>query len=448
MRPTGDAPAGSEPLCRQASGTWRLAPSLGPRTFALTLGAAALIAFGALAALLPRLPLRHGPAYYHQGAVNILRGEGYVVRFPPDYPGPRVRRAFWPPGYSAFLAAVYAVVGPREGAALAALAVALTYAVARAIVREGTSRLAALLFLALALTTKMSRDAYPEALFTCLVLLALWAALGRRGLWWQVAAGLALGLAHLVRPVALLLPAVLPVVLRLLGRSWRSSALAGAVVLAVSLSVVAPWTVRNWLLFGRFVLISTNGGENLWKGNNPQATGALMDPPMTPELSAAQDEVDWDAAARRQAIAFVRSNPLKLPGLALGKLYHTCGFGMVRWAAQRGGGGLELAATAALAWATALVLALCAAQFAWAAARVASEGSAAWGWALVPPLLGGYFLAFPLVFFGLRRFIYPGYPFYALSLVVLGDWVGSAIRARRLGLAPSGAAPVCGRSGS
>ena len=41
-------------------------------------------------------------------------------------------------------------------------------------------------------------------------------------------------------------------------------------------ATIAPWSIRNNAVFGEFVLLSTNGGPNLWMGNNPDSTGFYM----------------------------------------------------------------------------------------------------------------------------------------------------------------------------
>jgi hypothetical protein len=84
--------------------------------------------------------------------------------------------------------------------------------------------------------------------------------------WAAVAAGLLLGFASLTRETAL--PGALLAAGWLawpqLGRvRWRQ----GALLLAGTLLVVTPWTLRNWKVFGAFVPISTYGALNLWLGN-------------------------------------------------------------------------------------------------------------------------------------------------------------------------------------
>lgn len=83
-----------------------------------------------------------------------------------------------------------------------------------------------------------------------------------------VAAGLLAGVSILVRPGMLLF---LPLAaLWLIRRRQWSLALAFCVAAAV---VVAPWTLRNAHVYGRFVLVASEGGVTFWTGNHPLARG-------------------------------------------------------------------------------------------------------------------------------------------------------------------------------
>lgn len=79
-----------------------------------------------------------------------------------------------------------------------------------------------------------------------------------------LASGLLLGLAVLTRETVLYF---LP--LAALWLAWRRTGggRRAALLLAVSLLVVLPWTVRNWAVFHAFVPVSTSGALNLWQGN-------------------------------------------------------------------------------------------------------------------------------------------------------------------------------------
>ena len=58
------------------------------------------------------------------------------------------------------------------------------------------------------------------------------------------------------------------------GCSAQRRARAGAAIVAVgALLVVAPWTLRNYRVYGRFVLVASEGGVTFWTGNHPLAHG-------------------------------------------------------------------------------------------------------------------------------------------------------------------------------
>jgi 4-amino-4-deoxy-L-arabinose transferase-like glycosyltransferase len=83
-----------------------------------------------------------------------------------------------------------------------------------------------------------------------------------------LAAGALAGLAILIRPAMLLF---LP-----LAAAWlitgRRAGLA-LIFVAASSAVVAPWTLRNMRVHGRFILVASEGGVTFWTGNHPLAVG-------------------------------------------------------------------------------------------------------------------------------------------------------------------------------
>lgn len=111
---------------------------------------------------------------------------------------------------------------------------------------------------------------------------------------------------------------------------WRGAAsrrefVAAAFVAALGAAVVAgPWIVRNAVVLGEPVL-NTNGGMNLYVGNNPAATGVfvgLQDTPLRDrwqEVRSRQGELASDAMARDEALAWMRDNPGRVAVLAIRK---------------------------------------------------------------------------------------------------------------------------------
>lgn len=105
-------------------------------------------------------------------------------------------------------------------------------------------------------------DIRSEPLFMMLLTGAILALLQAR----PALSGLAVGLASLVRPTALLCIPLFAVyaALRLPDR-WR----AGALLLLCCGLTLAPWTVRNIIRFGEPIVVNDAAGFNLWRGSHP-----------------------------------------------------------------------------------------------------------------------------------------------------------------------------------
>jgi 4-amino-4-deoxy-L-arabinose transferase-like glycosyltransferase len=90
--------------------------------------------------------------------------------------------------------------------------------------------------------------------------------------------GVILGLAVLTRPIALVLGPCVVVALCLADARRRVSALAACAMFLLGAAItVLPWSVRNQAVYGRFLLVSSGGGQTLWKGNNELADGGPDD---------------------------------------------------------------------------------------------------------------------------------------------------------------------------
>lgn len=143
------------------------------------------------------------------------------------------------------------------------------------------------------------------ALFCNLALLA-WRMETRRWVLRAVITGVMIAAASYVRPVSLLLPFVLGGIEIILTKRVAQSVIAIFIVLVASAAVIAPWAVRNSQLHGGFVLISTNGGPNLWMGNNQDSTGSYM--PL-PEFTRKISEYERDKVLGAEAKEYMFENP-------------------------------------------------------------------------------------------------------------------------------------------
>jgi hypothetical protein len=86
-----------------------------------------------------------------------------------------------------------------------------------------------------------------------------------------IAAGVCMGFAALTQPGYLLFPAVV-FGFEMLRAKGLLRATGRTMVFSIAmLAAVLPWTYRNYLVFHRTVLISTNGGSVFYRANNPLA---------------------------------------------------------------------------------------------------------------------------------------------------------------------------------
>ncbi len=216
------------------------------------------------------------PYYFEMGA-QLAAGNGHVA-------ASNGARAAWPPGYAFFLAAFMDVDSPGVTAETVLWDLMVVQAVLGGVLVFLTGLLAAALFdrkiglLAAGVAAlyptfvAFSHYLFSETLFSILLLVALlgvlqWPERRRAGL--AFGTGLVFGVAALTREIAI--PMALGCVLWWFLRTTpaiRRIAVSHAVLLFLGLAVVvAPWTLRNYLIFDRLVPVSNAGYLNLRSGN-------------------------------------------------------------------------------------------------------------------------------------------------------------------------------------
>jgi Flp pilus assembly protein TadD len=194
---------------------------------------------------------------YHEAAQAIAAGAGH-----PD-------KVFWqPPGYPYFLGLIYALAGPGlvlpriAQAVLGAIAAVLTARIGAVAFGRGVGLAAGIAAACYGTLFFFDGELLPVSLTIALqltaVALAQRAQLEARRRWWGLA-GLVMGLASLVTATSLVLSAVIA------GFARRRA----LYVVAGTALAIAPATLHNWVRGGEPVLISFNGGINLFLGNNP-----------------------------------------------------------------------------------------------------------------------------------------------------------------------------------
>jgi 4-amino-4-deoxy-L-arabinose transferase-like glycosyltransferase len=260
------------------------------------------------AVLVPVIPVSDGIAYDTLARMIVDHG---VYGWQPHQ-----LSAYWPVGTSALYAALYLVFGQSYvpivalNIILGVAIVELTMRLGRLFFDENTALLAGLLMAIWPSKVSYVTVLASELPFTFLVLLGLCAAFDRRLSVPARAAlsGLAFGLAAYFRPIALLLPIVVWLSWLPDWRQLRRQLAPALLSMIVIAATVAPWSARNTLLFGHFVLLSTNGGVNFWMGNNPATTGSYMD---VPSFVSEMDEYERDKALGREAMQYIFAEPVQ-----------------------------------------------------------------------------------------------------------------------------------------
>ena len=281
----------------------------------------------------PTIELTDDPKVYDNIARGLIQGEGYHEEG---------KRAFRPPGYPYFLAALYTLFGahplPVElvQTVLAVITCLLIYLLGKRLANERTGLIAAGLFAAYPQFIRYAGNLYVETLFIFLflvVLVLLFDIVQKPSYPKSMIAGFCLGLSALVREVSLfiLLPILLWAILMMRGssekRQWGKML---SLFLVFFVLAISPWTLRNYLLFHSFIPISTSGGFNFYLGNNPQATGGYNSEsdaeikwlyPITDETPEELLALEIEAAKTgyKKGIDFILQNPGQFFQLALKK---------------------------------------------------------------------------------------------------------------------------------
>ena len=272
---------------------------------------------------------RNDPFDYDYHARSIAAGDGYPRAGFLLQGGSTAIRG---PGYPFVLGGLYALTGDSvtagrlTGAALGALAVGLLYLIAGRIWGRRTGLIAAAMAAVFPPLVLLSRELLSESLFIPLMLAAVLAVLHFRrsggSPWWAALAGVLCGAAILTRNVgAVLLVAVIVGVSMPAMSAVARRLLPAAVVLACTAAVIAPWTARNAVEFGRFIPVTTSTGYtaagiyNQGSFDDDRAAGAWRNPQIVPEYTAlfrtqGIDEATVDATLRRETREFALEHPL------------------------------------------------------------------------------------------------------------------------------------------
>lgn len=304
------------------------------RLWLLALVALALALRVVLALAVSPATIDGDPAFYDRAGAAVSEGEGW-----PRLSGAEHATALHPPGWPYALGAAYAVTGADEpanrwrvgrlaNAVFGAVAAGLLGLLGAALFTPLVGLIAAGLYAVYPPPAILGTALLSEPLFVALMLAALLAVTRagrapvdmsaggrpeRAGGWgWVVAAGVLVGLAALTRPNGIIL--LLPLAIALW--SWRRA----AVLAAVAVLTVVPWTIRNHAVMDAVVPVASNTGKTLAGTYNPTArtfryrwlTPSLLPESYQPALRL-PTEPERSSELTSLALDYVSDDPLSVP---------------------------------------------------------------------------------------------------------------------------------------
>ena len=251
-------------------------------------------------------------------AENLLSGKGLMI-------SPALL-AYRPPLYPVFLSGIYYLFGngywPIRIAQiiLDSLSCIMVYILGRRIFNPKVGILASLIYAFYPFFIYYTGFELTETMFIfliVLVMLYLVKAVEKPHPKNFVLAGILVGLSSLCRPTMLAFFFVASVGIAVTLKAKGLVAVRNIGILFLFFVItIAPWTIRNHLVFHRFIPITAVGGRVLWEGNNPKSMGGPCQ--YWPEEIEELSEIEQDRYLARAAINLIKHNParfLKLMGI-------------------------------------------------------------------------------------------------------------------------------------
>lgn len=262
------------------------------------------------------------PAGHEAAAWSVSQGDGYIrVRHGIAAPDPH-----WPPGYVYIAAGFYYLFGRSwmmlsvVNCLIDSVTCVLVYHLARRIFGPVAALSAGILYAfnpILIVNTQQIIYAPLFALMICVLTLLI----TRRR--WLV--GVLYGLASLVKPIFLVGPVLSAAQDVMERRPPRKVAIRFMIVTALLCVAIAPWTVRNYVVFDRFLPVSANGGWVLWWGNNENSLGGMQKWSSDQMNAYGADLIDLDRRLGRESFEWIAENPVRFLALIPRKQARTWG---------------------------------------------------------------------------------------------------------------------------
>ncbi len=250
---------------------------------------------------------------HNQIALNLLRTGVFGVHL-------GIASVGVPPGEALFLAMLYSISNYSIAFAklvhvtLLTLGAGLTFLIGKEIAGPFVGFWAGVFLAIDPAQAYLSGTFLTEPLYIFLILMAVYGLNRyhtRPRMGWLIVAAICLGLGGLTRnegwlfAVALFGGAILT-------RGKLLPVRSAAIMLIVCIGVITPWTIRNYQVAGRFVLVSSNAGLTLWSANNPEFVWRQPMPMSLPIYDAPPglSDTQLDQYYRQRAIEWITGHPV------------------------------------------------------------------------------------------------------------------------------------------
>jgi len=225
---------------------------------------------------------------------------------------------------------------------ISSLVPVITYLIGKEIAHERVGRVSAYISIFYPFYVFYSGYVLTETLFvflSCLSLLYLIRFIKTGSYQDSWLSGIFLGLSALTRPIALGFGLFFIMCYFFVSRRRLKGVV---IILATMFLVVSPWTIRNYIVFEKFVPITTEVGRVFYSGNNPmnKTGGCIRDIDfIEPEETVSMGEVEASNYMFKKGLEFTRDNPwvfFKVSIKKLGRLwrvfpFYTSGFTDIKY---------------------------------------------------------------------------------------------------------------------
>ena len=256
-------------------------------------------------------------------AHSLVSGRGFTLEGSPS-----LNRG---PAYPAFIATIYRIFGEDNlavkiaQAILGALIPLVLFQITLLLYTRRIALLAALLAAVELQLIGIIGFRYPETLFTLMELLAIWAvmvATRKKSIPGMALSGVILCLGAFVRSLLAAMPVVIFLAFVLWRIPWKQCLLWSIVITVAMCSIMAPWSIRNYNVSGRFIPVTTGLGYVLWVGNYLPLDGRDrhdISRRIMWKMTRGMDAAEADAFLTRQAVRGIVDQPLPSAWLMLRK---------------------------------------------------------------------------------------------------------------------------------